>query len=105
MTSETAQTFADAFLEHREAFGVSATIGTDPEISVLANESQFGRELKDGGFAQEGDVEMKYLLADLTTQPELGTAATYRARSFKVKQISTQPGALVGEILIRPAKR
>jgi hypothetical protein len=104
MTSETAATFASAFREHREAFGVSITIGTTA-ITAIVNESQFGRELMEGGFAQEGDIEVKYLIADLATAPVIGTAATYRDRSFRVSRVANQPGSLIGELSMRPAKR
>ena len=104
MNESTATDISEAFLEMREAFGVPATIG-ETALTVIASEAQFGRELSDGGFAENGDVDLKYLLSDLEEQPSIGVTVLYRARTFRVKEIGTHPTALVGELTIRPSKR
>jgi hypothetical protein len=104
MQSEIAGSLAAAFEEHRDDYGVLITIGGE-EISAIVSESQFGRDLMEGGFADEGDLQVKFLLSDLTTIPALGNSVTFRARSFKVSRLGFQPGALVGEITCRPARR
>lgn len=104
MTDETATALADAFREHRDAFGVSITIG-ETEVTAIVNESDFGRELASGGFAQTGDLNAKVLLADLPEAPSIGTAATYRAATYRVQSIATQPGSYITELTLRPGKR
>ena len=104
MTAETANALADAFREHREAFGVAIEIG-GATVTAIVNESPFSRELVEGGFADGGEIEVKVLLSDLPALPSLGTAAVYRERSFRVQRVAFQPGGLVGELTLRPAKR
>lgn len=105
MQTATAESFRDAFIEQRdEHFGVSITINGET-ITAIVNESQFARELMEGGFADEADIEVKFVLADLTAIPSLGNTVTYRDRTFKVSRLGIQPGALIGEITCRPAKR
>jgi hypothetical protein len=95
---------SEAFIEHRDEFGVDITIAGQI-IDALVSESQFARELMEGGFADEGDIDVKFLLSDLAAIPSLGSAVSYRERDFKVSRLGIQPGALVGEITCRPAKR
>ncbi len=104
MTAETANDLAEAFREHRDAFGVSITFG-DEEITAIVGEAEFGRELAAGGFAETGDLSCKFLLADLPSPPAIGDPASYNSRSFKVSSVANQPGSLVGECNLRPAKR
>lgn len=104
MNQATAESIADAFREHREAFGVPITIG-ETEITAIVKESPFGRELVEGGFADDGDIEVQLLLSDLQALPSIGTAATYRDRSFRVSRVAFQPGGLVGELTLRPSRR
>lgn len=104
MTSQTATDLAEAFREHRDAFGVAVTFGSTAITAIVA-EAEFGRELAAGGFAETGDLACKLLLSDLATAPALGDAATYNGRAFKVSSIAKQPGSLVGECNLRPAKR
>lgn len=104
MTSETATALAEAFREHRDAFGVSITFGSTV-ITALVAENEFSRELAAGGFAEAGDLSVKLLLADLTIAPTHGDPVTYQTRSFRVSQKAIQPGGLVGEFTLRPAKR
>jgi hypothetical protein len=104
MQAEIAESIKDAFLEHRELFGVTITI-VGQEISAIVNESQFGRELMEGGFADDSDIEVKFLLSDLSSIPSLGNTVSYRDRTFKVSRLGIQPSALIGEITCRPTKR
>jgi hypothetical protein len=105
MTAQTASDLAEAFREHRDAFGVSITFGTNPAITAIVAESEFGRELVGGGFAEVGDLQCKILLSDLPTAPANGDPVTYNGRAFKVTSVSIQPGSLIGEFNLRPAKR
>lgn len=104
MTSETATDLAEAFREHRDAFGVSIIFG-ETEITAIVAEAEFGRELATGGYAETGDLACKLLLADLPAAPANGDPGTYNGRTFKVNSVSIQPGSLVGEFNLRPAKR
>ncbi len=104
MTTETANDLAEAFREHRSAFGVSITFGSTAITAIVA-EAEFGRELAAGGYAETGDLSCKLLLADLSAAPALGDPVTYNSRSFKVSGFAKQPGSLVGECNLRPAKR
>lgn len=104
MTAETASALAEAFREHRDAFGVSITFGQTTITAVVAK-SDFSRELVEGGFAESGDLSAKILLEDLTTVPEIGSTVIYQARPFKVASKAIQPGGLVGEFELRPANR
>lgn len=104
MTSETATDLADAFREHRDAFGVSITFG-ETEITAIVAEAEFGRELAAGGFAETGDLACKLLLADLSAAPAIGGPATYNERTYKISSVAKQPGSLISECNLRPAKR
>ena len=104
MTAETASDLAEAFREHRDAFGVAITFGSTAITGMVA-EAEFGRELVGGGYAETGDLQAKILLADLTTVPAIGLAVTYNARTFRVTSVAIQPGSLIGEFNLRPAKR
>lgn len=104
MSPATAQDLASAFVELRSSFGVPAVIGGQ-SVTVVAAENELSRELIDGGFADEGDVEIKALLSDLATLPARGTACTYNGRGYKVHIMRIQPGGLIGEYVLRPAKR
>lgn len=104
MQTAIANSIKDAFVQHRDDYGVSITIDGET-VTAIVSESQFARELMEGGFADEGDIEVKFLLSDLTTIPAIGNPVTYRSRGFKVSRLGFQPGALIGEITCRPAKR
>jgi len=104
VTSETATAISEAFLEHREAFGVPLTIG-GVAIVAAVNEAPYGRELVEGGFAEDGDIAFKILLSDLETLPSISTACTYKERSFRIQKVSIQPGGMVGEYTVRPTRR
>ena len=104
MTSETASAIAEAFREHRDAFGVAITFGSTAITAIVA-ESEFSRELVAGGFAEAGELQAKVLLADLATVPALGSAVTYQSNSYRVEKRAIQPGGLIGEFSLRPAKR
>ena len=105
MNSDTANSLAEAFREHRDAFGVPITFGANLEITAIVAESEFGRELASGGFAEIGDLHSKILLSDLPMAPANGNPVTYNGRTFKVNSVSIQPGSLIGEFNLRPAKR
>ncbi len=104
MNLSLATSYQEAFLEHREEFGVDITINGD-DVEAIVSESQFGRELMEGGFADDADIEVKFLIADLTELPSLGQVVSYRDRAFRVSRLGFQPGALIGEITCRPSKR
>lgn len=104
MKPELATAIAEAFREHRDAFGVSITFGA-ATVTAIVGESDLGRELVGGGFAEVGDLKCKLLLADLQSPLALGNPATYKGRNFKVSSLSVQPGSLLGEVNLRPAKR
>lgn len=104
MTNETANDLADAFREHRDAFGVSITFGITTIIAIVA-EAEFGRELATGGFTETGDLSCKLLLSDLPAAPAIGHTVAYNNRIFRVSSVAKQPGSMVGEFTLRPAKR
>jgi hypothetical protein len=104
MQTAIANSIKDAFVQHRDDYGVSITIDGET-VTAIVSESQFARELMEGGFADEGDIEVKVLFSDLTQIPSLGKPVSFRSRNFRVSRVGTQPGALVGEISCRPAKR
>lgn len=104
MTAATASGFAEAFREHRDAFGVPITFG-ETIISAIVAEAEFSRDLVAGGFAANAEINCKLLLEDLPTIPSLGTAATYQETPFKISRVAIQPGGLIGEFTLRPAKR
>ena len=104
MTEETASAIAEAFREHRDAFGVSITFGAVTITGIVA-ESQFSRELVDGGFAEAGNLQSKILLNDLPSLPDIGSPVTYQEKSYRVHSRAIQPNGLIGEFELRPAKR
>jgi hypothetical protein len=104
MTAETATALAEAFREHRDAFGVSITFGSTT-ITAIVGESDFSRELVEGGFAEAGNLQSKVLLSDLPAVPQIGSTVIYQDRPFKVASLAIQPGGLIGEIELRPANR
>lgn len=104
MQTAIANSIKDAFVQHRADYGVSITIDGETVTAIVA-ESQFARELMEGGFADEGEIEVKVLLSDLAEIPSLGKPVSFRSRNFRVSRVGTQPGALVGEISCRPSKR
>ena len=104
MQTAIANSIKDAFVQHRDDYGVSITIDGET-VTAIVSESQFARELMEGGFADEGDIEVKVLLSDLTQIPSLGKPVSFRSRNFRVSRVGTQPGAFVGEISCRPSKR
>lgn len=104
MQTAIANSIKDAFVQHRADYGVSITIDSET-VTAIVSESQFARELMEGGFADEGDIEVKVLLSDLAQIPSLGKPVSFRSRNFRISRVGTQPGALVGEISCRPSKR
>lgn len=104
MTSETASALAEAFREHRDAFGASITFGST-EITGIVGESEDFRELVEGGFAQTGEKACTVLLSDLAATPVTGSSATYNGRSYKVGPTIIPPGGLLGTFQLTPAKR
>jgi|TARA_R110000803_G_scaffold41295_2_gene88880 hypothetical protein len=104
MQAAIANSIKDAFVQHRSDYGVSITIDSEV-VTAIVSESQFARELMEGGFADEGDIEIKVLLSDLAQIPSLGKPVVFRSRNFRVSRVGTQPGAFVGEISCRPSKR
>lgn len=104
MQTAIANSIKDAFVQHRSDYGVSITIDGET-VTAIVSESQFARELMEGGFSDEGDIEVKVLLSDLAQIPSLGKPVSFRSRNFRVSRVGTQPGALVGEISCRPSKR
>jgi hypothetical protein len=95
---------SEAFIEHREAFGVPITFGAAAITAVVA-ESEFSRDLVEGGFSANAELQCKVLLSDLAALPSIGTLATYQATSFKVSKVAIRPGGLIGEYTLRASKR
>lgn len=104
MQAATAQGFLESFQEHRDEYGVPITVNGET-ITAIVNESPFGRELIEGGFADESDIEVKFVLSELTEIPVLGNPVVYRSRNHRVSRLALQPGALIAEITCRPHKR
>ena len=104
MNSATASAFAEAFNEHRSAFGVPISFGAT-SITAIVAESEFSRDLVDGGFAASAELKSKVLLSDLPSIPSLGTSVTYQGEPFKVSKVAIQPGGLIGEFTLRSGKR
>jgi len=104
MTADTAADIAEAFLELRSAFGVPATL-PGSAVVVVMDESTLSRTLSEGGWTQDGEVQGKVLLADLPGALTIGATAEYKGQPYRVKEVATQPGALVGEFTLRPTKR
>ena len=104
MDQATADAFADAFREHREAFGVSVEIdGT--VVTAVVNEVDVGRDLLEGGFAEEGDVDAKVLAGDLPKKPMIGRACHYAGRAYRVATVRARENGQVIHLRLRPAKR
>jgi hypothetical protein len=104
VTADIANEIADAFRDLREAFGVSVSYGGQ-EVLAIAEESEFARDLIEGGFRADAEVKTKALLADFTTLPAFGTVCSYRGATFKVSRVAIQPGSLVGEFVMTPRGR
>lgn len=101
MNAELAESHREAFLEHREAFGVSMTINSET-VTVVANDAEFSRELIEGGFSTKADVKVHYLIADFVTPPVLGMSAAYQGAVWRIIEASARPGALIGELRLEP---
>lgn len=95
---------AEAFREHRSAFGVSLVIAGTTVIAVV-EESEFSRELAEGGFAEAGAVKAECLASDFSSVPGIGAAASWNGRSFRVASVSTHPASPVVGFSLRPANR
>ncbi|MES2995896.1 MAG: hypothetical protein V4733_03710 [Verrucomicrobiota bacterium] len=95
---------AEAFREHRDAFGVSVIFGATT-VTAVVEDSEFSRELVEGGFAEAGNVETRALKADFTTLPIIGSPATWNDRSFRIASITAHPTSPVLIFSLRPAKR
>lgn len=104
MTSEVSNAIAEAFREHRDAFGVSITMAGQT-VTAIVNENALSRELVEGGFAESGNLQVKALLADFSTVPAIGAAASYNGRAYTVTSRMVAPGATVGEFEITPSSR
>jgi hypothetical protein len=103
MNSETSSALADAFREHREAFGVSIEIDGQ-ELMAVVNESPYSRELIEGGFANEGDIEAKALMSEMAAEPAIGGTAKYKGRDFRIAETTVQPGSDIIEFRLRPSR-
>jgi hypothetical protein len=104
MNQATADSFADAFREHREAFGVSIQID-DAQITAIVNEVDMARDLVEGGFAEEGDVDAKVLACDLPKKPMIGRECHYGGRKYRVATVRSREGGQVMHLRLRPARR
>lgn len=103
MNPVAAAALTEAFLEHRECFGVAVEIN-GVEVLAVVSESAFSRDLLDGGFAADGEVNLKLLLSELGTMPENGHAAIYQERPFNVSAVASQPGSDIIELRLRPSR-
>lgn len=106
MSPELAEELAEAFREHRDAFGVSITIGSD-EITAIVQESEMSRDLSEigGGFHPEMEFHAKALLSDLSEIPALGAPVVYSGQKLKISRLAIHPGGLIAEFSIRPRGR
>jgi hypothetical protein len=102
--STVADDIAEAFLEARDAFGVPITIA-DQDVTAMVTESQFARDLVEGGFQLNAQVEVRVLLADLNVPPVLGAACLYEGAPFRISNIVPPRGGLVGEFTLSPRGR
>lgn len=106
MNAETAESFRDAFLEMREAFGVPLVV-SGREVVAIINESSFGTDLVSGGLVAEGEVEAKILaadVADLAKPLDLDAPAAYKNRNFRISHIAQQPQSFIIELRLRPMR-
>jgi hypothetical protein len=106
VSPELANELAEAFREHRDAFGVSIKIGSET-ITAVVEESALSRELSGGGggFTPEVEFQVKALLSDLKALPALGTDVVFNDLNLKVSKVGIHPGGLIGEYSIRPRGR
>ena len=95
---------AEAFREHRDAFGVSVTFGTTP-VQAVASMADLSREWVGGGYREEGEEAVHVLLADLPAVPALQSLATYKEIPWTVEAVDIQPGGLVGKFTLKPYRR
>lgn len=105
MTTATAASFAGAFRELRDAFGVPVQVG-EANLMGIVNEVDLARELIEGGFAEEGDVDAKVLADELPTDvPPLGLSCAYGGRRYRVESVRSREGAPVVHLRLRPVRR
>jgi CBS domain-containing protein len=105
MNAATSASFADAFRQHREAFGAPVQVG-EADLVGIVNEVDLARELMEGGFAEEGDVDVKVMADELPTDvPPLGLSCAYGGRRYRVASVRSREGAPVVHLRLRPARR
>jgi len=103
MNSETSSAFANAFREHREAFGVSIQI-EDTELLAVVNTVDVARELVEGGFAENGEVEAKILADELPTTAANGKPAIYQGRKYRIAAINHDDNRPIVSLRLRPVR-
>jgi hypothetical protein len=103
MNSETSTALADAFRELREAFGVSIQI-EDAEILAVVSTVDVARELVEGGFAENGEVEAKILEVELPTTAENGKPAIYQGRKYRIAAINHEETRPIVSLRLRPVR-
>lgn len=103
MNLETSSAIADAFLDLREAFGVSIQI-EDAEILAVVNTVDVDRALVEGGFAEDGEVTATILRDDLPVAAANGKPATYQDRKYHIRSITPEANRPTVRIVLRPLR-
>jgi hypothetical protein len=93
------------FRERLAALGEEITFHGREAIRVIVATGDHLRELVEGGMADEGEVRVKYLAADLTFIPAQGAAVTFQGRKYRLAKNRLVPGAFIGEFELRPVRR
>lgn len=103
MNSETSSALADAFLEHREAFGVLIEIEGE-EVLAVVNTVDVDRTLVEGGFAEDGDVTAILLRAEMPFATALGKSAKYQDREYRIKSLTPEVNRPTIRLGLRPLR-
>ena len=103
MNPETSSALADAFLEHREAFGVSIQIEGE-EVLAVVNTVDVDRTLVEGGFAEDGEVTATILRDELPVAAANGKAATYQERKYHIRSITPEVNRPTVRVVLRPLR-
>jgi len=102
MNDNVALDLKDAFIEHRNDFGVTITHNGNDYQAIIA-ESEYTRTLVMGGFSDDGDIRIKLLRSDLYL--EIGNLITYNAIQFKISGRSVMNNSDIVEYSAKPIRR
>lgn len=103
MNPETSSALADAFLEHREAFGVLLEI-EGAEVLAVVNQVDVDRSLVEGGFAEDGEVSAIILRAEMPFTSLLGKSARYQDREYRIKSLTPEVNRPTIRLGLRPVR-